>query len=94
MKTTQEIFDLVIDQGFYTTETSMYMCWALDKALRLGDITKEEHCIATKEIEDYLDGWFTFQTALRESGLPRSFQNRLAIYRNWANRPQLITGKE
>lgn len=89
MKTIQGIFDAVIDRGFYDSKATTFMCWALDDALNLNVITKVEHHIATNEIQNYLNGWVTLQSALQRYDLPHSFPDRLAIYRNWANRPQL-----
>lgn len=90
MRTTQEIFDVVIDEGIYGRTTSRFMCTALNEALWIGAITEDEHDIARKDVEDYLDGWFTLGAAVGMSGLPSSFSDILAIYRNWANRPQLM----
>lgn len=93
MKTIQKIFDTVIDRGFYASKATIFMCWALDEALYRDVITKVEHHIAINEIQNYLNGWATLQSALQRHDLPHSFPDRLAIYKNWANRPQLDEGQ-
>lgn len=84
----QEIFDAVIDAGFYTERTE-WMCLSLRGAYFEGVISKKEREIAECAIDEYL-GWFNIlETKLYHYSLPHEFSDRLAIYRNWASRPSL-----
>ncbi len=89
-KTTQEIFNIVIDNGYYGTEASHredFMCIALFSAYINKVITKDELAKATDEIDDYLNGVPLLRLYLLDRDLPHSFNDRLAIYRDWTNRP-------
>ncbi len=89
-KTTQEVFNIVIDNGYYGTGASHrsdFMCIALSSAYTNKVITKDELAKATDEIDDYLNGVLLLRSYLRDRDLPHSFNDRLAIYRDWANRP-------
>lgn len=101
----QEIFNTVIDHGFYCekelynydetgnylSDTRDYMCGALFTAHRCGVITEKEFHFAERKIAEYLalTGRAFLESALSDSGLPNSFNARKAIYQNWANRPTL-----
>jgi len=85
-RSVQEIFDAVIDAGFYTERTD-WMCHSLDGAYFNGVISVKEKEIARRVIREYL-GWFgTLESKLYHYNLPYEFPDRLAIYRNWKNRP-------
>ena len=85
-RSVQEIFDAVIDGGFYTEHCDC-MCFSLEGALRAGVISKEEGRIADREISEYLDPYPLLKSKLHWHGLPSKFSDRLAIYRDWKNRP-------
>ena len=89
MRTTQEIFDVVIDEGFYGRDEYGFMCNALKRAYTVGSITPTECTDALIDIAKYLNAYPTLESLLVKSELPCAFPDRLAIYRNWANRPQL-----
>lgn len=98
MRKLQEIFDAVIEGGFYredfmskklTTHSSEVMCYALELASSAEDITFHECEKAQTAIETYLQGVMYLETVLRKSGKPCGFADREAIYKNWAKRPRL-----
>lgn len=84
----QKTFDKVIDERFYT-ESSFGMCDSLRLAHSYGVISKGEWDSARRAIRAYLGGHIFLETKLYHNGLPCEFPDRLAIYRNWANRPSL-----
>lgn len=67
------------------------MCAALYVALIDGVITESEAQMAALAILKYLEpiGWGSLKGALQESHLPNNFEQRLHLYRNWADRPTL-----
>lgn len=91
MKTIQQIFDTVIDNGLYEDS----MCPSLGKAKNRLLITEEEYQKADKAIYNYMkklnkyvDYRFTpLRDVLWQKGLPFSYEDRLKIYRDWKNRP-------
>lgn len=92
----QSIFNRVIAAGHYSdTEregTYPHMCVSLDAAVRRGLITEHEYVLAQQNIRVYLSAveWSdTLAGALISSDLPSDFEDCLAIYRDWANRPRL-----
>ena len=87
-RSVQEIFDAVIDTGFYT-EYENWMCYSLESARSYGVISKKEEKIARREIRAYLGEYTLLETKLFHLGLPCKLSDRLALYRNWANRPSL-----
>src|SRR5690554_3155291 len=87
-RSVQEIFDAVIDAGFYTERTE-WMCFSLRGAYSNGVISVKEMEIAECEIDEYLGGYSLLETKLYHNDLPCEFPDRLAIYRNWSNRPSL-----
>lgn len=99
MKNIQEIFNVVIAEGFYqpnylATHYSEYMCISLKYAENRGVITKEEMYEALESIATYLkedlDGIEGLETLLIEHNLPSDFPARLKIYQDWENRPELF----
>lgn len=103
MKTIQEIFDLAINTGLYGADTdktvycpdgqerevSRYMCFSLISLRWAGHITEEEGEVAKSEIEYYLSEFGYLADALSYHGLPYSFEDCLAVYKDWENRPRL-----
>lgn len=85
-RSVQEIFDAVIDAGFYTERTE-WMCSSLRAAYFNGVISVKEMEIAGCAIYEYLGGYVFLETKLYHHDLPYEFPDRLAIYRNWSNRP-------
>lgn len=95
MRTIQQIFDIIIDAGHYHS----LMCFGVYDAHIHELITTEEHDFAIAEIRRYLcdlggneDYWSgdvrpDLVDALRLAGLAFSFEDRLKIYREWADRP-------
>jgi hypothetical protein len=91
-KTTQAVFNIVIDKGHYGTgalHRSDFMCIALKLAYDNGHITTKDYNTALAEIDTYIDSPTTsvLKNYLIERDLYYSFNDRLAIYRDWANRP-------
>ncbi len=94
-KTTQEVFNIVIDKGYYaecilvSPGKSYFMCIALTLAYDNGHITTKEYNTALAEIDAYIDSPTTsvLKNYLIERDLYYSFNDRLAIYKDWANRP-------
>ena len=85
----QDVFNRVIDVGFYS-EAMDWMCVSLLNARDVGLISVSEHKQARGEIRAYLPSkYLTLEGALEANGLPCDFEFRLAIYRDWANRPKL-----
>lgn len=88
----QDIFNAVIDGGHYTENSSgnAWMCESLERAYKGGSIGRREYRKAKNEIFFYLggfSGYATLEGALWFNDLGHGFEERLAIYRNWANRP-------
>lgn len=84
----------------FPDSTSGFMCSSLMFAKARGLITKEEEDVATKAIDKYLRKLCTYagylytkhDTALHDAlyinKLPSTFEDRKAIYLDWANRPK------
>ena len=87
----QTIFNVAIESGHYNEHGTDWMCGALKQCTREGFITHLEYDIACEDIYKYLDttDCAFLETALRESRLPSKFKDRLAIYKDWANKPEL-----
>lgn len=86
----QDVFNKVIDVGHYKNTYLMHqthMCLSLLCATEAKDITEKERSIAKEEITHYLDGYPTLSLKLSCMNLPNRFEDCLAIYRNWDNRP-------
>lgn len=90
MTDVQTIFDKVIASGRYSEARTLFMCTALAACLHADTLTYEEVLAAKNEIDHYLGDYNTLERALIGAGLPRQFKDRLAIYRDWANRPKLL----
>lgn len=96
MRSIQEIFNAVIESGYYTEEKvqtfySASMCLSLIFAKDREVITPEEKTRAQKEIDVYMQtspSLFLVDN-LKSSNLPYDFSSRLAIYLDWGNRPEL-----
>lgn len=102
-RTVQQLFDAVIDGGFYSATwerwdepfpPSEWMCCAVTSANRAKCITDAEDEKLRRAIERYMCslclGAGTLSTALRAVGKPALFSDRLAIYRDWKNRPRKV----
>ena len=90
MTDVQAIFDKVIASGRYAEGVTTFMCTALTLCLKHKILPHEEVLIAKNEIDHYLGGYHTLGLALVENGLPCKPKDRLAIYKDWANRPKLL----
>lgn len=99
MRRTQTIFNLMIKHGYYHPE-GHGMCTALHLALGRRFITGKEYLKCKKEIDTYmlsLAGVDSFddcpsfmRSLLAFVGLPHENENLMAIYTDWASRPQLM----
>lgn len=90
MRTTQETLNAVIASGHYSTKSpAPEMCLSLFNAWEHGVITYSEYKQAVIEIQDYIRGFAFLSTALTVNDLPADRPSRLAIYKDWANRPTL-----
>ena len=101
MRNIQEIFDTVIDSGFYKEETestgrgNKYMCNAIWFAKITGVINDDEWMMVNIEISQYLNpnGIYsetpTLNEMLTQSGIEASYETRLNLFRNWEKRPAL-----
>lgn len=90
MKTTQEILNAAIASGHYRKESpAPQMCLSLFNAWEHGVITYKEYKQAVIEIQDYIRGCAFLATALAVNGLHSDRPSRLAIYKDWENRPTL-----
>ena len=93
MKTVQQIFNTIIDHGFYSSTS--FMCTALFVAKRQSVITESEFQKADRAIYNYMKklnkdveyNLTGLEYVLRQKGLPCSDEDRLMIYRDWKNRP-------
>lgn len=84
----------------FPSSTSVFMCYSLELAKDNKLITKEEIDLANKAIDKYLRKLCTYaghiytkhdtslQEALYINKLPATFEDRKAIYLDWANRPK------
>lgn len=85
----QDVFNIAIDSGVYSEETDTFMCVSLRDCYCYDLITRKELDKSLQEIREYLQDIYTLKNALIQNGLSWSFEHRLAIYRDWANRPVL-----
>ena len=90
MTDVQDIFDKVIVYGRYAEGITTFMCTALSLCLRSDILDYAEVLIAKNEIDHYLGGYHTLGRALDDNDLPCKPKDRLAIYKDWANRPKLL----
>lgn len=90
MRKIQEIFNLAIQMEMYPHRTD-YMCVALSVMLEADHITRNEYSMATDEIMDYIHIADTdsLEHALEISKLPYYEEDRIKLYLDWENRPQL-----
>lgn len=95
MRSIQEIFNVVIDSGYYSdTDNGRFMCISLNVAFyHAGIITYEERLAAKKAIDDFLTGeWDSYAflyTALSTHYDLHTFEDRLNVYRNWEESQKL-----
>ena len=84
----QALFDKVIDSGHYHHAG---MCKSVGIARAAGILNNRETAVLEDTIRRYLipKGYVWLYTALKANGLPHGPEARLAIYRDWANRPKL-----
>lgn len=86
----QEIFNRVIAAGHYSDWNGNgrpLMCPALTEAANCGVITLAESIAAKQEIDKYLCGFGSLGGMLHNKNRDYLFEARLAIYKDWANKP-------
>lgn len=81
----QSVFSKVIDANLYQ---GYLMCCVLTNAERKSLITQREYTAAKLAIDDYLDGCVTLGVALARRKLPCDISARIAVYKDWDNRPK------
>jgi hypothetical protein len=92
----QVVFNKVIESGRYKSAFdhavgSPFMCLALQYAYKDQIISSSEYCLARRCVTSYLGGLddsTSLACKLRQNNLAYSFDARLHIYKNWAQRPQ------
>lgn len=102
-RTVQQLFNVVIDGGFYSEDYNRWeepfppsecMCCAVSSANRAKCITDAEAEKMRRAINRYMGSLCfnasTLSTALRAINKPAWFNDRLAIYRDWKNRPRKV----
>jgi len=103
MKNLQEIFNQAIDLGYYQGHRGkIYMCFALSDMREDSVISAWECFRARRKIKQYMyeidhakSGYSyacTLELSLHRRGLPCEDNDRLAIYKDWKNRPRVTTG--
>lgn len=97
MLSIQEIFNEVIDAGFYSenykaNEYCSFMCFSLKYAEADGIITKQEMEFALLQIRNYVKNeQCTLVDELKELFKREvTFKDTLDIYKNWEKRPDLV----
>lgn len=96
MLSIQEIFNEVIDAGFYSenykaNQYCSFMCFSLKYAEADGVITKQEMDYALLEIRSYVKIESTLSDELKELFKREvTFKDTLDIYKNWEKRPDLV----
>lgn len=96
----QEVFNKVIDAGFYGTIDKEYMCHAVEAAREAGVISEAEFVVTRQAIDEYMrlisDTGGSMAHALYASrlGNPDALYppkwcvlHGVKFYLNWANRP-------
>ena len=68
-----------------------FMCNSVKIAAARGEITEEESDHARSAIASYLRGWSTLDHSLERHKKPFQFVDRLKIYQNWEDRPNLMS---
>lgn len=83
--------NLQSDDCYWSEDVRDFMCGALSVARHRGLISYMEADQAKTEIQKYLKpiNRAYLSSALKDTGLPHDFNARLAIYKDWANRPDL-----
>lgn len=83
----QALFDKVIDSGHYCHPG---MCQSVGIARAAGILNNRETAVLDDAIRSYLipKGYAWLDDALIANGLPHGPEARLAIYKDWANRPK------
>lgn len=97
----QKLLNIAIETGTYHPEygtaecgahRSEFMCIALKTVSNIGLITDAEYAYAVDEIQayirEYTEDYYTLCMVLEDQGKPNNFEARLAIYKDWANRPR------
>lgn len=106
MRPIQEIFNAVIDSGYYSEDQHPYMCVALLEAKYNGIVTAEEMYLAEQAIQNLLTVLaekVVENDSLRECiriylqrmdkkfrPVPSIFDVTLSIYRDWDNAMNII----
>ena len=104
MRSTQEIFDLIIEKGLYDLSTWSYMCPALREAESSALISEEERSRVKGEILSFmrhyypsagtatslLDCLFLSHTNFSNPVNTFHFPLTLAIYSDWENRFSIV----
>ena len=93
MQSVQETFNKMFDLGFYPQvkgklSSTNYMTVALKTAYLQDVITKEEGVEAVNSISKYVGAGSTLFIFLSENEYPSAISDQIAIYKDWANRPQ------
>lgn len=98
----QEVFNKVIDAGFYATDrvSSEYMCHAIEAAREEGDISQDEFVATRQAIDEYMGlihetgGSMAHALYVSRLGNPDALYSDewcvlhgIKFYLNWANRP-------
>lgn len=92
----QEVFNTLIAEGYYKN----YMCDAVNAAYYDPDGPFTDHTEADlvlaeiekylrKPYEDFPHTFFSLECALIHNNLPSDYETRLAIYKDWENKPKL-----
>lgn len=86
-----EVYDAGEISAYGPGDKRDFMCGALRIALHFGVISAGKYVLAKKAVSLYMDqsDRAYLESALKEAGMPSSFEYRLALYKDWANRPNL-----
>lgn len=82
----QSIFTAVIEAGLYDDKNPL-MCYSLLHAEHCGTIDPAERDFAINAIKEYLSGFGSLGGFLDYKKHDYDFKARLAIYKDWDNRP-------
>lgn len=96
----QEVFNKVIDAGFYGTPDKEYMCHAIATACAAGVISEDEFAATHQAIAEYMGliydtgGCMAYALYVSSLGNPNYLiasewcvLHGVKFYRDWANRP-------
>lgn len=96
----QEVFNKVIDAGFYGTPDKEYMCHAVEAAREAGVISQDEFVVTRQAIDEYMGliyetgGSMAYALYASLLGNPDGLippewcvLHGVEFYLNWANRP-------